>query len=177
MKNDIVSINKNYQLLKEDINNKISKIRYKILKCDSLNLLKMTFVARNEIALLSSITWENEDTPEFKNSGDATDIYEPSIQRLAEYIQSVFAASIPSENFNSKDCTTLFEEIKSDFYEIYKLTFEFYLVWGNNLTNTQPELTDAEKNFLVEAQALYQVRGKRHQIHEIEYIESLLKPQ
>lgn len=176
MKNDIVSINKNYQVLKEGINNKISKIRYKILKCDPLNLLKMAFDARNEIALLSSITWENEDTSEFKNSGDATDICELSIQRLAEYIQSVFAASAPSENFNSKDCTTLFEEIKSDFYELYKLTFEFYLVWGNNLTNTQPELTDAEKNFLVEAQALYQVRGKRHQIHEIEYIESLLKP-
>ena len=79
MKDDIVSINKDYQLLRESINNKISKIRCKILMFDPLNLLKRAFDAQNEIAIISSIIWEDEDTSEFISSGDVADIYELSI--------------------------------------------------------------------------------------------------
>ncbi|MFK4878830.1 YecA family protein [Lactococcus petauri] len=176
MEESSTKLNEEYLLIKNEIDEKIVNIRTKILQCDPLLLLHQAFVQRNSISILSSITWEKDDDTSFSSIGDAEDLDEIAIQRLPEYIQSVLASSTPLPPSSNIDNESLFQEISSDFYHIMELIFRFYYTWSMNLENLNPNLTFDKKTFLVESQFLYLVRGKRYQIHEIEYLEELLLP-
>ncbi|MCT0451021.1 MULTISPECIES: YecA family protein [Lactococcus] len=169
-------LNKEYLLIKNEIDRNIVDIRTKILQCNPLQLLHYAFTQRNSISILSSMTWEKDNGSTFSSIGDAEDLDDIAIQRLPEYIQSVLASSTPLPSISNINYESLFQEISSDFYHIMELIFRFYYIWSMNLENLNPDLTFDERKFLVETQLLYLVRGKRHQIHEIEYLKELLLP-
>lgn len=176
MEEPSTDLNKEYLLIKNEIDRNIVDIRTKILQCNPLQLLHYAFTQRTSISILSSMPWEKDNDSTFSSIGDAEDLDDIAIQRLPEYIQSVLASSTPLPSFSNIDNESLFQEISLDFYHIMELIFRFYYTWSMNLENLNPDLTCDERRTLVETQLLYLVRGKRHQVHEIEYLKELLLP-
>lgn len=104
-------LNKEYLLIKNEIDRNIVDIRTKILQCNPLQLLHYAFTQRNSISILSSMTWEKDNGSTFSSIGDAEDLDDIAIQRLPEYIQSVLASSTPLPSISNINYESLFQEI------------------------------------------------------------------
>lgn len=160
-----------YILLKNEINLKISSLKQKILSCNPIELLHFTACSRNFSGSVLSFLQEDEQP-----TASPMSIEDIAVQRLTEYVQSVLTSSTPlTVTDNLKNQEEFFYEIQSDFITLYQLIHNFYFIWGIYLKKNRLDLSNEDHKFIFESQLLYQVRGNRHQIYEVEYIDSLLK--
>ena len=152
-----------YQAKKQEIDDCIVELRELIIKCNPVLLLQ--FAQAN---MLMSFLGK---TSEFQYDFD--DI---NLARLTEYAQSVIVSS-PNEYVESNDDPTeLFLKIQNKFSNLSVLINQFYLYWGAYTLINDTSLSSANVDMLIQAQMLYNVRGDRYQIHEIEYLQSLILP-
>lgn len=152
-----------YPTKKKEIDDCILELRGLIIKCDPILLLQ--FAQSNMRMSLYG------KTSEFQYGFD--DI---NLARLTEYAQSVIVSS-PNEYVDSDDDPTeLFLEIQSKFTNLRNLTTQFYFYWGAYTLANNTSLSSENIDMLVQAQMLYDVRGDRYQVHEIEYLRSLILP-
>lgn len=152
-----------YQAKKQEIDDCIVELRELIIKCNPVLLLQ--FAQAN---MLMSFLGK---TSEFQYDFD--DI---NLVRLTEYAQSIIVSS-PNEYVESNDDPTeLFLKIQNKFNKLSVLINQFYLYWGAYTLANNTSLGSADVDMLIQAQMLYNVRGDRYQIHEIEYLQSLIFP-
>lgn len=67
-------------------------------------------------------------------------------------------------------------KIQSKIANLRNLTTQFYFYWGAYTLANNTSLSSENIDMLVQAQMLYDVRGDRYQVHEIEYLRSLILP-
>ena len=147
-----------------EINKKIVFIRDKVSLCDPIQLLTFS----SDMGLISYANLRSEFD---------IDSHKIPIMRATEYLQSILV-STPHQPLESKDLVTdnsvLFFEILKNIEDLYTLIQDFYLCWVAKLDELIPDADKGLKEFVLEAQLLYLVRGQRYQIFEIEYFEKLL---
>lgn len=108
----------NLQNTKAKIDSLIEKIRLNILKCDPISIL--CFAQLQTLSSFKGITSESQQLG----------LEYVSIQRLAEYIQSVFVSCAPCTPAEIKDPSDLFLEISNDFSTLYSLIQQYYFELG-----------------------------------------------
>ena len=69
----------------------------------------------------------------------------------------------------------LYDEILSDYHQLYE-KFKFFLLYWSAHIQSEKGLEGQQLSDIVESQYLYGVRGNRYQIFELEPIKSLLPP-
>ena len=152
-----------YPIKKQEIDDCILELRGLIIKCDPILLLQ--FAQSNMLMSLYG------KTSEFQYGFD-----DVNLARLTEYAQSIIVSS-PNEYVESDDDPTdLFLEIHSKFINLRNLITQFYFYWGAHTLANNISLSNENIDMLVQAQMLYDVRGDRYQVHEIEYLRSLILP-
>lgn len=152
-----------YPIKKQEIDDCILELRGLIIKCNPILLLQFT-----QSNMLMSLYGK---TSEFQYGFD-----DVNSARLTEYAQSVIVSSPNEYVGNDDDPTDLFLEIQSKFNNLRNLITQFYFYWGAYTLANNTSLNNENIDMLVQAQMLYDVRGDRYQIHEIEYLRSLILP-
>lgn len=156
------NLKEGYSQQVEKIEEKISEITNKVLRCNPIDLL--TFSADTE--LMNNVNIFSE-----------TDLFieENSPSRPTEYIQSIYVSLPLIDNYDSQeDQSILFLNILKDIEELHCMIQRFYYNLGEKLPELYPNLNDDVYKILMEAQMMYIVRGKRYQIFEVDYLEKLL---
>lgn len=152
-----------FSLLKREIDTLVLDVRKKVMQCDPIELLSFSSSSwmLNMLGKSSEIEYSLKDI---------------AIQRMTEYIQSIIVSS-PTSNVMitaEEDPTIRFIDISNAIISLYDKINEFYYSWGMCLTKSHKSINSNLIDALVESQMLYNVRGKRYQIFQIEYLESLL---
>jgi hypothetical protein len=158
----IKTIKSQYIDLKDEINDKVHSLRNKVIHCDPLAILLFSVDMRllGALGKQSEIQYDREDI---------------SISRITEYIQSILVSSPSKYEKNEKyDPTEAFVSIQKDIMELYNLIDNFYLSWATSLEDIYPDWGPEIIQMAAESQMLYQVRGQRYQVFEIEYFDKLL---
>lgn len=147
----------------QKVNEKISAIKEKILRCDPIRLLSFS----SDMGLLTFVNLFSE------SQGPFQDI---PIARATEYIQSVLvSAPCNPLEYPDDDPIPLFHEILKDIEDLHTLIQNFYIFWGAKLEDLVPGIEDDILKSIVEAQMMHLVRGNRYQVFEIGYYKKLLK--
>lgn len=147
----------------QKIDEKVSSIKEKILRCDPIQLLSFS----SHMSLMAFSNSLSESPTSFQNI---------SIARATEYIQSILvSASCNSLEQLDGDPSSLFCEILKDIEDLHILIQDFYFFWGAKLEDLIPRIENDVLESIVEAQMMYLVRGNRYQVFEIEYYQELLK--
>lgn len=150
-----------YEPKKKEIDNLITAIKEKVVKCNPLQLLSFS----SDMFLLNDIGISSE----IQVSHDSI-----LTSRMTEYIQSILVSAENKYVFSEEDPSVLFFEIQADIKRLYMLINEFYFSWGTCLYDKYPEYDDLKIKEIVESQLLYFVRGHRYQVYEFEYFDKLL---
>lgn len=147
----------------QKINEKISVIREKVLKCDPIQLLSFS----SDMGLLTFLNLFSE------SQLSSRDI---PIARATEYIQSILVSS-PGNTFEHQgdDPSALFYEILKEIEDLHSSIQNFYIYWGAKLEDLVPGIESDVLKSVMEAQMMYLVRGNRYQVFEMEYYQKLLK--
>lgn len=156
-------LKKKYTKLKRKIDRYVSSIRNKVVKCDPISLLSFC----SDVFLMSNFGISSEFQLSKDNINDA---------RLTEYIQSVIVSSTNKYKPSSKDPSKSFFRIQKDVSKLFDLIHIFYFSWGAKLEDLCPEYDEEIRKTIVESQFLFNVRGQRYQVYELEYFEKLLLP-
>lgn len=152
----------NYQVVVDEINNKVKEIRDKVLLCDPILLL--SFSADIGMMNFTNIFSENEMSSEAM-----------PVTMSTEYIQSIYVSSKKNEIIDyEQDPSIIFNEILVNIDELHQLIQNFYFCWGAVLEDKYKDENEEIISAIIEEQMLYLVRGKRYQIFECEYFEKLL---
>lgn len=147
----------------QKVNEKISAIKEKILRCDPIRLLSFS----SDMGLLTFVNLFSE------SQGPFQDI---PIARATEHIQSVLvSAPCNPLEYPDDDPIPLFHEILKDIEDLHTLIQNFYIFWGAKLEDLVPGIEDDILKSIVEAQMMHLVRGNRYQVFEIGYYKKLLK--
>lgn len=152
-----------YDDIKSEIDALVSNLRQKVMLCEPLKLLSFSS-DRNLFSMLGK-------TSEIEMNAD-----DFGTQRMTEYLQSIIVSS-PCQNEKSSEATdpsTQFFDIENDIDFLFKRINAFYYSWGMHISKSYESINDGLINTIVESQMLYNVRGKRYQIFQNEYLESLL---
>lgn len=152
-----------YPAKKQEIDDLILELRGLVVECDPILLLQFT----QDNTLMSFLG----KTSEFQYDFD--DI---RMARFTEYIQSIIVSSPNKYIKTDDDPTDIFLNIQRKFFELQGLIEQFYLYWGAYNQVNNDSMSDEMLDMLIQAQMLYGVRGDRYQIHEIEYLRSLILP-
>ena len=150
-----------YEPKKKEIDNLITAIKEKVVKCNPLQLLSFS----SDMFLLNDIGISSE----IQASHDSI-----LTSRMTEYIQSILVSAENKYVFSEEDQSVLFFKIQADIKMLYMLINEFYFSWGTCLYDKYPEYDDLTIREIVESQLLYFVRGHRYQVYEFEYFDKLL---
>ena len=147
----------------QKVNEKISAIKEKILRCDPIQLLSFSSIQ----GLMPFVNLFSE------SQGSFQDI---PIARATEYIQSILvSASCNSLEYLDGDPSSLFFEILKDIEELHSLIQNFYVCWIAKLEDLVPGTENDILKSIIEAQIMYLVRGHRYPVFEIEYYQKLLQ--
>lgn len=149
--------------LENNISGKTIEIWKKIKQVDPKSLLMMS----TDLEKMSSI----------EEIGDIL-LHMPGMfpARPTEYIQSVIASSKECAQASARDENTesICMEIMADIEKLYELAQTYTIYWGVMLSKSI-ENTDL-CGLIVEAQAMYLVRGNRYQLFQENYFTPLLLP-
>jgi hypothetical protein len=152
-----------YESKKKELDNLVAEIIENVRSCDPLELLQFS----QQMFLMTMIG---------KMSEIEYDMSEIAIGRMTEYVQSILVSSENSftENIKDyKDPSIKYSEIKKKIEDLHSKIQFFYGYWGAWQRRIRPEFDDVN-SFIIEAQTMYMVRGKRYQKFEFEYLEKLL---
>lgn len=160
----------NYDKLKFEIDNMILEIKEEVLSCNPIQLLQCSSNMFQMQGL--KLTSQNE------KDGLAPILSEYNKPYMAtELIQSIYASSPENKNLSvDEDNSDLFFKIISDIEKVMDRINVFYFCVESKVKEKYPELDEDSIKLLMEEQFYYNVRGKRFQIFEREYIEKLLLP-
>lgn len=149
-----------YEDEKSKIDVKIENIREMISRASPIDLLNFS----NAIPFLSMIG----KVSEIEYNKD--DIY---LMRCTEYIQSVLVSNPNVYNDEVSIDEEFFHKIIDEIIDLYKTIQWFYWYWG---AYAQHELgvDDEIVKYIIEAQMLWNVRGKRYQFQQVEDLQVLL---
>lgn len=159
----ITKLKSQYPELKKEIDDLVLVIREKVTQCNPTQLLCFA----HQGFLLAQLGKYSEI------QSSAEDI---AIAHITEYIQSILVSS-PSKYIvtdNESDPSYLFFSIQNDIVKLYELINVFYQSYFFKLQEEHPDWNNELTMTVIESQILYNVRGQRYQIFEIEYFENLL---
>lgn len=152
-----------YEGKKAEIDALIMDIRKNISKCNPLSLL-MEAMDRGMLNMINTVS---EIQIEGKQNFEL---------RAVEYIQSIL---VSQENFfekfdNKKD--ELIERVLEEVDELYMKTQLFYIFWAAKAMLEDEDLNENDIQYIMEAQLMGNVRGKRYQFQQLTNIKNLLLP-
>ena len=152
-----------YDDIKREIDTLVSNLRQKVILCEPLKLLSFSS-GRNLYSMLGK-------SSEIEMSAD-----DFGTQRMTEYLQSIIVSSPCSyeESPEETDPSTQFFDIQNDIDFLFKRINAFYYSWGMHISKSYESTNDGLISTIVESQMLFNVRGKRYQIFQNEYLEALL---
>lgn len=152
-----------YEGKKAEIDALIMDIRKNISKCNPLSLL-MEAMDRGMLNMINTVS---EIQIEGKQNFEL---------RAVEYIQSIL---VSQENFfekfdNKQD--ELIERVLEEVDELYMKTQLFYIFWAAKAMLEDEDLNENDIQYIMEAQLMGNVRGKRYQFQQLTNIKNLLLP-
>ncbi len=153
---------KQYDTKKREIDNKIAVIAEDIKKCNPLWLL-LTATERGMMNLINIVS--EIQIAEQKNFQ----------LRAVEYIQSVLACQ-KVEHVDLKEQDELINKVLAEIDSLYMDVQMFYMIWAAKASLEDNALSDNDIEYIVEAQLMGNVRGKRYQFQQLNNIEKLLLP-
>lgn len=151
-----------YDVKKTEIDNQIRTIVEDIKKCSPL-LLLLEATDRGMLNMLNVVS-------EIQIQGQKN--FE---LRAIEYIQSILACEEPEETSEDEQ-TELILKVLDEIDALYMNVQMFYIFWGAKALVEDDKLTDSDIQYIVEAQLMGNVRGKRYQFQQLTNIEKLLSP-
>ena len=148
----------------EAISQQITELKEKVMQCNPYNLLM--YLRQNALLFQINIFSESE------YGKDAN-----TFMRAQEYVQSILVSTDSAYKCTiSEDMQeALYEQIVTDFNQLYENLQVFYFFWAA-YTKKTTGINDEHLNTLIESQYMYGVRGNRYQIFELEPIKRLLPP-
>lgn len=152
-----------YEEKKAEIDTLVTAICQDVSKCDPLSLL-MTAMDRGMLNMLNTVS---EIQIEGKQNFEL---------RTVEYLQSVL---VSQENyFEQLDSNQdeLIERVLEEVDELYMKTQIFYIFWAAKAMVGDEDLNEKDVQYIMEAQLMGNVRGKRYQFQQLTNIKSLLLP-
>ena len=159
-RNEVLS--EQYEVKKEEIDNQITIVIEHIKKCNPLQLL-LNATDRgmmNMLNVISEIQIEGQQNFEL---------------RAIEYIQSILACCKPE--YNSMDNQEeLIQIVLNEIDQLYINTQMFYIFWAARASVADNTLSESDIQYIMEAQLMGNVRGKRYQFQQLINIEKLLRP-
>lgn len=158
-----IELAKHYDEKKAEIDELIAEIKRDIGMCNPLALL-LWATDRGMMNMLNIVS-------EIQLSG------KQSIElRAVEYIQSVLASQ--ENNFKATDDNQieLMDRILEKVDELYMVSQIFYIFWGAKASIEDGSLKEKDIEYIIEAQLMGSVRGKRYQFLQLINLESLLIP-
>ena len=152
-----------YDEKKAEIDTLIMDIREHISKCEPLSLL----MAATERGMLNMINTVSEIQIEGKQNFEL---------RTIEYIQSILVSQENhSEEFNCGQ-NEMIESVLEKVDELYLKTQIFYIFWAAKTIIDDESLDEKDVQYIMEAQLMGNVRGKRYQFQQLTNMKSLLLP-
>lgn len=148
---------------KAEIDSLIRGIRKRVAMCDPLQLLSLS---QGQFFINTIGT-----TSEFQKLG----IENVAYTHTTEYIQSIYASTRRSQTDMAHDIMRLFTDICNDIVKLYALVHQYYFLLGA-VYQRDEVIDDNLAKELLEAQAMYMVRGNTYQVIEKEYYSALLLP-
>lgn len=152
-----------YDEKKAEIDTLIMDIREHISKCEPLSLL----IAATERGMLNMLNTVSEIQIEGKQNFEL---------RTVEYIQSIL---VSQENYFEEihsNQEELIEKVLEEVDELYMKTQIFYIFWAAKTTVDDEDLNEKDIQYIMEAQLMGNVRGKRYQFQQLTNLKSLLLP-
>jgi hypothetical protein len=150
-----------HPILLEKINKKVIEVTEKVLQVNPIWLLRY---ASEQATHMSFFGIETEME---------TSMEDIPINRAAEYIQSILVSKgDPSQMEISENETDVYNEILFMLRDLHSMIIEYYLSWA--VLPESQEIYEGMIEDILEGQLMYGVRGKRYQVFEKEYLESLL---
>ena len=164
---DVLELNKElaqqYEEKKSEIDTLIMDIRTDISKCNPLTLL-MCAMDRGMLNMLNTVS---EIQIEGKQNFEL---------RTVEYIQSILVSQQSCfEKFDGEE-DELIERVLEEVDELYMKTQLFYIFWAAKSMTENEDLSEQDIQYIMEAQLMANVRGKRYQFQQLTSIKSLLSP-
>lgn len=164
---DIASIQKNlaeqYEEKKTEIDDWITDIRNNISICNPL-LLLMSATDRGMMNLINTVSESQLNAEEnFK-------------LRATEYIQSILVSQESNYKEADDEQVELIEQILLKVDKLYESIPLFYNYWSAKALNEDETLTREDISYIIEAQLMGNVRGKRYQFQQLNTLETLLMP-
>lgn len=152
-----------YDEKKAEIDTLIMDIREHISKCEPLSLL----MAATERGMFNMINTVSEIQIEGKQNFEL---------RTIEYIQSILVSQENhSEEFNCGQ-NEMIESVLEKVDELYLKTQIFYIFWAAKTIIDDESLDEKDVQYIMEAQLMGNVRGKRYQFQQLSNMKSLLLP-
>lgn len=96
--------------------------------------------------------------------------------RAVEYIQSILVSQKPEAISNEDEIEELIQKVLEEIDKLYMDIIPFYFCWAAKAFVENKGLTDSDIQYIVEAQLMGNVRGKRYQFQQLTNIEKLLSP-
>ena len=148
-----------YDDIKTDIDNTIVEIVDKVKKCNPLILLQNA----TDLFMMSFLQAVSE-------------IQVEDNARYIEYIQSILVSIKPgNEIVDDKLQSKIMQELFNDIDKLYTKCQHFYIVWAAKAQeNDGYRREDIE--YIIEAQLMSNVRGKRYQCQQLDDLEKLILP-
>lgn len=150
-----------------------------VSEIDALIVEATTLISATEpLSLLRQAWWERAAAYVKINSEVKVEAEHVHKQRMIDYVQSLIAATRPTENQNEADEATwqrLSKAVKSIFE---KLNPWFFISESAHRRATLPEINEATEEFRFRAQIIWcNVSGAEYQTHNIPALRELLVPQ
>lgn len=157
-----IELAERYDETKAEIENQIAEIARDIKKCDPLSLLLAATDREmmNMINVVSEIQIQGQQNFEL---------------RAVEYIQSILVSQKP-EIISEDEQEELIQKVLKEIDKLYMDIIPFYFCWAAKTSVENEDLTDSDIRYIVEAQFMGNVRGKRYQFQQLTNIEKLLLP-
>lgn len=164
---DVLEQNKelaqHYDEKKAEIDTLIMDIREHISKCEPLSLL----MAATERGMFNMLNTVSEIQIEGKQNFEL---------RTVEYIQSILVSQESYFEEIHSNQEELIEKVLEEVDELYMKTQIFYIFWAAKTTIDDKDLNEKDIQYIMEAQLMGNVRGKRYQFQQLTNLKTLLLP-
>ena len=164
---DVLEQNKelaqHYDEKKAEIDTLIMDIREHISKCEPLSLL----MAATERGMFNMLNTVSEIQIEGKQNFEL---------RTVEYIQSILVSQESYFEEIHSNQEELIEKVLEEVDELYMKTQIFYIFWAAKTTIDDKDLNEKDIQYIMEAQLMGNMRGKRYQFQQLTNLKTLLLP-
>ena len=152
-----------YDEKKAEIDTLIMDIREHISKCEPLSLL----MAATERGMFNMLNTVSEIQIEGKQNFEL---------RTVEYIQSILVSQESYFEEIHSNQEELIEKVLEEVDELYMKTQIFYIFWAAKTMIDDKDLSEKDIQYIMEAQLMGNVRGKRYQFQQLTNLKTLLLP-